>query len=94
MNCSELAPGQVVAVEVNGVAVAMCNLDGEFHALGHWCPHQDGPLGEGWLEDGCLICPWHAWSFEVKTGQHPLIPGVGVPKFTVRVEGDNVFVEV
>lgn len=94
MATSELPPGQCTAVEVNGVAVALFNLDGDFYAIDHVCPHQGGPLGEGWIEGENVICPWHAWAFNIKTGESPLIPGLSVKSFPVQIESGNVKVAV
>lgn len=74
--------------------VALFNVDGEFYALDGICPHQGGPLGKGTLA-GCVVtCPWHGWQFDVQTGQHQSTASLSHPKFPVRVEGDDVFVDV
>src|SRR5206468_6739923 len=62
----EVPPGSSKVVQINERVVAIFNVDGTLHALDNTCPHQGGPLGEGYLEDnGVVSCPWHGWTFDV-----------------------------
>ena len=88
------AVGQVKAAEVNGVSVCLANVDGELSALDNVCPHRQGPLGQGWLEGEAVVCPWHSWAFNAKTGVAEYPAGVRVGSFAVRVEGEDVLVEI
>ena len=76
-----------------GDAVCLANVNGELSALDNICPHRQGPLGQGWLEGEAVVCPWHSWTFHVKTGQaeYPVHERVAV--FPLRVEGEDVLVE-
>jgi 3-phenylpropionate/trans-cinnamate dioxygenase ferredoxin component len=50
-------------------AIAVFNVDGEFHAVDDTCTHQDASLADGWL-DGCFIeCPLHSSLFDLRTGE-------------------------
>lgn len=62
------AAGQAKEVEVQGVAVCLANADGSLAAVDNVCPHRAGPLAEGWIEEGKIVCPWHAWGFDLKSG--------------------------
>jgi nitrite reductase (NADH) small subunit len=74
--------------------VALFNVDGVFHAVDGICPHQGGPLGKGLLT-GCLVtCPWHGWQFDVTTGQHQASRSLFQPCFPIKVEADDVWVEL
>jgi nitrite reductase (NADH) small subunit len=74
--------------------IALYNVDGTFYALDGVCPHQGGPLGKGVLT-GCIVtCPWHGWQFDVSTGQHRLNAKYFQPRFEVRVEGNDVLVNL
>ena len=86
--------GQVMEADADGVGICLANVDGELSALDNWCPHRRGPLGQGWLEDESVVCPWHSWTFHLKTGvaEYPVHDRVAV--FPVRVEGDDVLVDV
>jgi nitrite reductase (NADH) small subunit len=84
----------MVAVEIAGRRLVVYNVEGGFYATGATCAHQGGPLGDGLL-DGCVVtCPWHAWQFDIRTGESLYDPGVAVPTHSVTLEGDDVLVEV
>lgn len=86
----DIPSGTCRTVEVRGVFVALCNVSGTFYALDNTCPHAGGPLGEGTLQGNCLVCPWHGWRFNVRTGERPENPAFAVARCSVRVEGDLV----
>ena len=91
---SEIAPGTGKEVMAGDQVVALFNLDGVFHALDGICPHAGGPLGKGALRGTTLTCPWHGWQFDVTTGANCLNPRMLHQCFTVRVEGDDVLIDV
>lgn len=74
--------------------VALFNLGGEFFALENNCPHQGGPLAEGWVENEQVTCPWHGWCFDIRSGRMALGDFALVPRFRVRREGDDLYVSV
>ncbi len=88
----ELATGSARRVEVNGLEIALYNVDGKVYATSNICPHQGGPLSDGMLEGANIVCPWHAWVFDVTTGASPVNPRARIPCFPVKVEGSDVFV--
>jgi 3-phenylpropionate/trans-cinnamate dioxygenase ferredoxin subunit len=81
----DIPPGGRKVVEVNGRAIVVFNLGGEFFALNDRCPHKGGPLSKGRLtglvessqageyrtsRPGEIIrCPWHSWEYDIRTGQ-------------------------
>lgn len=72
--------------------MALFNADGTFYAINYVCPHMGGPLGEGKL-DGCIVtCPWHGWTFDVRTGQADHEGGHSVAAYQVKVDEDTVWV--
>jgi nitrite reductase/ring-hydroxylating ferredoxin subunit len=91
----DLAPGQLRLVEAAGTRVVLARVGDRVHALGDTCAHQGGPLAEGKLSGTRLACPWHGWMYDVRSGQC-LFPARGgpVPCYAVRVEGDEVWVDV
>jgi nitrite reductase (NADH) small subunit len=86
--------GEVMEVEVNGVAICLANVGGELSALDNWCPHRQGPLGQGWVEGESVVCPWHSWTFHAKTGVAEFPVNERVAVFALRTEGDDVMVEL
>lgn len=87
-------PGKVMEAEVAGVQVCLANLNGELTALDNLCPHRQGPLGQGWIEGEAVICPWHSWAFNLKTGtsEYPVDERVAV--FPLKLEGEDVLVQI
>ena len=80
----EIPPGERKIVEIAGRSIGVFNVDGEFFALRNRCPHQGGPLCEGFVigalssdgpgeyehrpHDAHVRCPWHGWEFDLRTG--------------------------
>jgi nitrite reductase/ring-hydroxylating ferredoxin subunit len=58
------------------------------------CPHRNGPLGQGNLADGYIICPWHAWEFSASTGEFDFNPAIRLREFAVEIRGGAVWVAV
>jgi len=90
----DLAPGEGKVIEVDRHEIALFNVEGTFYALNNICPHRGGPLGEGFLDEGIVTCPWHGWKFDVTTGISPLNPRAKVAQFLVKVEGEDLYVEL
>jgi nitrite reductase/ring-hydroxylating ferredoxin subunit len=84
-------PGSVLAVQAGERWYALVNLDGVLHALDNNCPHNGGPLGKGELQGQELVCPWHAWRWDVPSGRNR-DPGTDwrVPRVPVRIVGDEI----
>ena len=78
-------PGEGKAFEIEGRRVAVFRgRSGELFATQAECPHKGGPLADGIIGGGTLICPLHAYKYDLKSGQ-PL--GNGCPALqTYRVE--------
>lgn len=90
----EVAPGNAIKVEIDGQELALYNVDGKYYCTSNICPHQGGPLHEGMLEGTNVVCPWHAWVFDVSTGVSPVNPRAKVPCLAVKVEGKDVLVGI
>jgi|SRR5271167_2242480 len=91
---AEIPQGTIRELTIGGKTIALANVGGKFHAIGGVCVHQGGPLGEGAL-DGCtVICPWHAWEYDVSTGKLIGNPEVSVETYASEVRGDEIFVDL
>jgi nitrite reductase (NADH) small subunit len=88
---SEIPPGTAKPVLVEGREVALFHLGGQFYAIDNCCPHQGGPLAEGWIEGTVVVCPWHAWCFDVRDGSST-IGLTPVDAFDVQVAGSAISV--
>lgn len=91
---SDVKPGAAVVAEVNGKTIAVFNVDGNYFAVDNTCVHRGGPLGEGELEGDVVTCPWHGWQFNVKTGACINNPAAKVDSFPVKIEGQDIKVQV
>lgn len=74
--------------------VCIANVGGEFHALNNMCAHRGGPLGNGPILDGKIVCPLHGWMYDPKTGVPDMDPHRTVAVYRLRIEGEDVFVEI
>ena len=86
--------GTIHEVQVEGKAVALANVDGQFHAINGVCLRHGGPLGDGPLEGPVVTCPWHGWQYDVRTGRVVQNPTAGVECYAVEVRGGEIFVNV
>jgi nitrite reductase/ring-hydroxylating ferredoxin subunit len=91
---ADIGVGEGRVVEAEGRTLALFNVDGAFYALDNSCAHRGGPLGEGDLDGTVVVCPWHAWRWDVKTGANVNNPAVKMACFPVSVDGGLVFVEL
>jgi nitrite reductase/ring-hydroxylating ferredoxin subunit len=90
---SDLAPGQMKFVAVDGERRVLANVEGAFFALKDVCGHRNAPLSRGRLDGYAIECPLHFARFDVRTGC--LLDGpiaADVPAYEVRIEADTVYV--
>ena len=93
---TDVPVGEPKYIETEGKAVVLVRIGESVYACSDVCTHQGGPLSEGQLSGTRLTCPWHGWSFDVKTGTC-LMPSRGgaVPSYPTRVdEAGSVWVEL
>lgn len=91
---SEVGPGRCTTVEAGKRAIALANVDGQVYAVDNICRHQGGPLGEGEIEGCTIVCPWHAWRYDLRTGESDMNPRIKIDTFPVQVTGNDIHVEV
>ncbi len=89
-DATQIEPGKAIAVTAGEREVAIFNIAGTFHAIDNCCPHQGGPLAEGYIEGETVTCPWHAWCFKLDDGKMTLGDYAEVDVFDVRVDGSRV----
>jgi nitrite reductase/ring-hydroxylating ferredoxin subunit len=92
---TDIPVGQGRLVEDGSIAVAVFNAGGgRFHAVSALCPHEDGPLAEGWLEGDTVVCPWHGFDFDVATGACRVADDLSIGVYRTRVSDGVVEVEL
>jgi nitrite reductase/ring-hydroxylating ferredoxin subunit len=91
---SEVPDNSAIEVMVGGQPYAICRTGGAGYALDGVCPHRGGPLGGGQIHDGHIVCPYHLWEFDCRTGEYDLDPARRVATFEVKVEDGDIFLLV
>ncbi len=92
---AELPPGSKKLFDVDGRAIAVFNVDGEYFAIDDICTHDGGPLAEGEFEGAEIRCPRHGARFDVRTGKPLCFPAIEpVATHAVDVRGDDIFVAI
>ena len=86
----EIPSGEGRAYEYNGRIVAVFFIDGEYKAIDDFCPHMGASLADGHVENDSVMCPWHAWCFQLSNGEWIENPKMKVDTFTVRVVEDEI----
>ena len=91
----ELPPGAKKLVDLDGRAIALFNVDGEYFAIDDICTHDGGPLAEGELDGAEIRCPRHGARFDVRTGRALCFPAIEpVDTHAIEVRGDDIYVSV
>jgi methionine sulfoxide reductase heme-binding subunit len=79
-------------VSLRGERIAIFRYNGKVSALSNVCRHQNGPLGEGRIIDGCVTCPWHGYQYKPEDGRAPAPFTEKVATFPTRVLNGNVWI--
>ena len=87
---TDFAEGKGKAFKVEGKEVAVFRIGEEFHVISNACPHYGAQLCEGFVRNGTVLCPWHGWQFDIKTGKGMTMVGRDVKSFEVKVEDGQV----
>jgi nitrite reductase (NADH) small subunit len=88
------AEGQVLEISAGGQSFCVARLNGKISALANECPHHGGPLGEGTIENGMVVCPWHAYGFDVNTGACLEGSAPSARVFPISIADNDVLVEL
>jgi len=92
---SDLPPaGEAREIALGDKVVCLTNVNGAVSAIDNVCLHRGGPLGQGVIEGDKLICPWHGWLWDPKTGQAGHNPNVRVAVYPLKLEGDDVYIQI
>lgn len=82
----QLPDGERLFIEVGGKSIVVFNLSGKLFAIGDACSHDNGPVGDGEIEENEIICPRHGGRFDIRSGKATSLPAVvDIPAYPVRV---------
>ncbi len=90
----DIPDGGSVVVNVRNKDVAIFRVGGALHAIDDLCPHMGASLSGGFVENGCVTCPWHYWRFRLADGAWADNPKVRTGAYPVHVVGDEIQVEL
>jgi nitrite reductase/ring-hydroxylating ferredoxin subunit len=90
----DIPEGKGLEAHVNGMDIALFKVDGIPYAMDNICPHRQGPIAEGELDEDVVSCPWHAWEINVRTGKVVYNPKLCSQTFPCKVENGEVLVEI
>ncbi len=93
-DADEIAVGTVTVVQAGHFTLALSRTEDGWGAVSNRCPHQGGPLGEGLIEGQWLVCPWHGWEYDPKTGETPGPFDDRVECFPVEERDDGIHIGV
>ena len=89
---ADIEEGRAKIVLADGQNIAVFKYDGKLSAVSNICRHQNGPLGEGKIVDGCITCPWHGYQYLPHNGQSPPPFTEKLETYDVKLVGNSVFV--
>jgi len=82
----QLPEGERIFLEVAGRSIVIFNLAGSLFAIGDVCSHDNGPVGDGEIEETEIICPRHGARFDIRSGKATSLPAVkDIPAYPMRV---------
>lgn len=89
----EMEDGAVKMTSAGGKLLAVVRTNDHYSALDNACPHMGGPLGQGQIENGLLVCPWHGREIDPQTGQCEGFEE-SVVTYPVEIRDDGIYVEI
>jgi len=90
----EVKEGEGKTISIGNKLVALFLMEGQFLAIDDVCPHMGASLSGGYLENGIVTCPWHAWRFRIIDGTWADNPRIKIGCYLVRVIGDEVQIQL
>ena len=92
---SELPPlNEAREFNLGDKTICVANVDGTITAMDNVCLHRGGPLGQGVVDRGKLICPWHGWEWNPTTGEAAHNPATKIPVYPLKIENGDVLVKL
>jgi methionine sulfoxide reductase heme-binding subunit len=91
-NTSDIEEGRARLVNTGGERIAVFRTEGRLFAVNNVCRHQQGPLGEGKIVDGCITCPWHGHQYLPASGRAPMPFKEKIATYEVKIEAGEVWV--
>jgi nitrite reductase (NADH) small subunit len=88
------AEGEAKEFTLGDKVICVANVNGVISAMDNVCLHRGGPLGQGTIEGDKLVCPWHGWQYDPKTGAAAHNPAAKVAVYPIKMENGDVMIEL
>lgn len=88
----EIGPDSVKRVVAGDKVIALVRTSNGYCALDNACPHAGGPLSEGSIENGLIVCPWHGREYNLATGECEGFAPVAT--YPVELRADGIYVSI
>jgi nitrite reductase (NADH) small subunit len=85
---------EVAEVSCGDKMICVANVNGVISAIDNVCLHHGGPLGQGVVQQGKVVCPWHGWEFDPQTGAVGFNETAKVPVYPIKIENGEVLIEI
>ena len=85
-------PNGIAEIKAAGKTICIARFQETLFAFAHKCPHAGGPLHQGEIEGTILTCPWHGWTYDLRTGACDEDPSLNLARYPVRLDGDDIMV--
>lgn len=95
LGIADLPIGDRLFVEIGGKPIVVFNIGGQYFAIGDVCTHDEGPVGDGLLDEFHVVCPRHGAEFDVRNGKAMTMPAViDIPAYPVKISAGNLCVGI
>ena len=91
---NEIQSGRGKVVDLNGKEIAVLNDNGKFFAIENTCAHMGGPLGEGNCSKETVTCPWHGWTYNLKTGKNTFNEEIKLNVYEVKIDKNDILIKI
>lgn len=89
----QIPPGTSKSLRIGLRRIAVFNVAGTYYAIEDACAHMKAPLSTGRIHGLELTCSWHGWKYDLATGKRKGKESACVRTFSIKIEGDSVFVD-
>lgn len=87
-------PDEAKEFPCSGKEICVANVNGTYRALDNICLHRGGPLGQGTIENGKIVCPWHAWAWDPTTGEAAHSSSAKIAVYSLKIEDGDVLIDI
>lgn len=93
-DAQQLADGRGLIVPISATQSAAIFRDGDsLSAISNLCAHQNGPLNEGRVRNGCVICPWHGYEYRLRDGRAPAPYTERLCTYSLKLEAGRLYLD-